>query len=165
MTGFFPIMMFALPAAALAMVHEARDSKRKATAGILVSAALTSFVTGVTEPIEFAFLFVAPMLFAAHAVLTGVSMALTAALGIRDGFGFSAGLIDYLLNYNIAERPLLLLPIGLVYAAVYYVVFRFLIRRFDLMTPGREPDDDSDATAASVPADRAGGAAVSSERT
>ena len=165
MTGFFPIMMFALPAAALAMVHEARDSKRKATAGILVSAALTSFVTGVTEPIEFAFLFVAPLLFAAHALLTGVSMALTAALGIRDGFGFSAGLIDYLLNYNIAERPLLLLPIGLVYAAVYYVVFRFLIRRFDLMTPGREPDDDSDETAASVPADRAGGATVTSDRT
>jgi PTS system N-acetylglucosamine-specific IIC component len=92
-------------------------------------------------------------------------MALTAALGIRDGFGFSAGLIDYLLNYNIAERPLLLLPIGLVYAAVYYVVFRFLIRRFDLMTPGREPDDDADTAPAAVPADRAGGAAVTRGRT
>jgi PTS system N-acetylglucosamine-specific IIC component len=157
MTGFFPIMMFALPAAALAMVHEARDAKRKATAGILVSAALTSFVTGVTEPIEFAFLFVAPLLFVAHAVLTGVSMALTAALGIRDGFGFSAGLIDYVLNFNIAERPLLILPIGLVYAAVYYVLFRFLIRRFDLMTPGREPDEDAEGAPPIVPTDRAGG--------
>lgn len=151
MTGFFPIMMFALPAAALAMVHEARDARRQATAGILVSAALTSFVTGVTEPIEFAFLFVAPLLFVAHALLTGLSMALTAALGIRDGFGFSAGLIDYVLNFGIAERPLLILPIGAAYAVVYYVLFRVLIRRFDLMTPGREPDDDSPADAVVAP--------------
>ncbi|HEV3496552.1 MAG TPA: PTS transporter subunit EIIC, partial [Actinomycetes bacterium] len=132
MAGFFPIMMFALPAAALAMVHEARTAERKAVAGLLLSAGLTSFVTGVTEPLEFAFLFVAPLLFAAHAVLTGLSMAITAALGVRDGFGFSAGLIDYLLNFNIATRPLLIIPIGLVYAVVYYFLFRTLIRRFDL---------------------------------
>lgn len=168
MTGFFPIMMFAMPAAALAMIHEAKDNRRKATAGILVSAALTSFVTGVTEPIEFAFLFVAPVLFAAHAVLTGVSMALTAALGVRDGFGFSAGLIDYILNFNIAERPLLILPIGAVYAAVYYVLFRFLIRRFDLMTPGREPDDDADSETREpsvVPTDRSGGETIRTDAT
>ena len=138
MAGFFPIMMFALPAAALAMVHEARTAERKAAAGLLLSAGLTSFVTGVTEPLEFAFLFVAPLLFVAHAVLTGLSLAITAALGVRDGFGFSAGLIDYLLNFNIATRPLLIIVIGLVYAVVYYFLFRLLIRRFDLATPGRE---------------------------
>jgi len=142
MTGFFPIMMFALPAACLAMIHEARTTERKATAGLLISAALTSLITGVTEPIEFSFMFLAPMLYALHAVLTGVSMALTAALGIRDGFGFSAGLIDYVLNFNIAEKPLLILPIGVAYAALYYVMFRFLIRRFDLPTPGRERSEE-----------------------
>ena len=142
MTGFFPIMMFALPAACLAMIHEARTTERKATAGLLISAALTSLITGVTEPIEFSFMFLAPLLFALHAVLTGVSMALTAALGIRDGFGFSAGLIDYVLNFNIAEKPLLILPIGLAYAALYYVMFRVLIRRFDLPTPGRERTEE-----------------------
>ncbi len=141
MGGFFPIMMFALPAACFAMIHEARTDERKATAGILVTAALTSFVTGVTEPIEFAFLFVAPLLFGVHALLTGLSLAISAAVGARDGFGFSAGLIDYLLNFNIATRPLLLILIGLVYAAIYYFLFRFLIRRFDLPTPGRERGD------------------------
>jgi PTS system N-acetylglucosamine-specific IIC component len=141
MAGFFPIMMFALPAACFAMIHEAKTNQRKAAAGLLISAALTSFVTGITEPIEYAFLFVAPLLFAVHAVLTGVSMALAAAFGIRDGFGFSAGLIDYVLNYNIATKPLLIIAMGLVYAVVYYVLFRFLIRRFNLATPGREPED------------------------
>lgn len=141
MAGFFPIMMFALPAACFAMIHEAKTDQRKAAAGLLISAALTSFVTGITEPIEYAFLFVAPLLFAVHAVLTGVSMALTAALGVRDGFGFSAGLIDYLLNFNIATKPLLILAIGAVYAAVYYFLFRFLIRKFNLATPGRESDE------------------------
>jgi PTS system N-acetylglucosamine-specific IIC component len=145
MAGFFPIMMFALPAACFAMIHEAKTNQRKAAAGLLISAALTSFVTGITEPIEYAFLFVAPLLFAVHAVLTGVSMALAAAFGIRDGFGFSAGLIDYVLNFNIATKPLLLLVIGAVYAAVYYFLFRFLIRRFNLATPGREPEDSTDS--------------------
>jgi N-acetylglucosamine PTS system EIICBA or EIICB component len=153
MTGFFPIMMFALPAACLAMIHEARTAERKAAAGLLVSAALTSLVTGVTEPIEFAFMFVAPLLYAVHAILTGVSMAITAALGVRDGFGFSAGLIDYLLNFNIAERPLLLVPIGLAYAALYYVLFRALIRRFDLPTPGRERTEAEAAEAGLVTTD------------
>lgn len=153
MAGFFPIMMFALPAAALAMLHEAKSDRKKAAAGLLLSVALTSFVTGVTEPIEFAFLFVAPLLFAVHAVLTGLSLALAAAFGIRDGFGFSAGLIDYVLNFNIAAKPLLLLLMGVVYAAVYYVLFRFLIRRFDLPTPGREPDEDAAGDGSMVPAD------------
>jgi N-acetylglucosamine PTS system EIICBA or EIICB component len=152
MSGFFPIMMFGLPAACLAMIHEARTDERKAAAGILVTAALTSMVTGVTEPIEFSFLFVAPLLFAFHAVLTGVSMAVAAAIGARDGFGFSAGLIDYLLNFNIATKPLLLLVMGLVYAPLYYFVFRFLIRRYNLPTPGREsPDSVTSGPSADLP--------------
>jgi len=145
-TGFFPIMMFALPAACLAMIQEARgDVRKKATAGLLISAAITSIVTGITEPIEFAFIFAAPLLFVVHIVLTGTSLALVTALDIRDGFSFSAGLIDYLINFNIATRPLLIIPIGLVYAVIYYVVFRFCIRKFDLLTPGREPEEDVDA--------------------
>ncbi len=141
MTGFFPIMMFALPAAALAFVHTAKPEKRKVVAGIMGSAALVSFVTGVTEPLEFAFVYVAYPLYVIHAVLTGTSLALTNALGIRDGFGFSAGAIDYLLNFRIAEQPLLLLVIGLGYAVVYYFLFRFVITRWNLRTPGREDDD------------------------
>ncbi|MGB9378975.1 MAG: PTS transporter subunit EIIC [Mycobacteriales bacterium] len=141
--GFFPIMMFALPAACLAMIQEARgDVRKKATAGLLISAAITSIVTGITEPIEFAFIFVAPLLFVVHIVLTGTSLALVTALGIRDGFSFSAGLIDYLINFNIATKPLLLIPIGLGYGVVYYFVFRFFIRKFDLLTPGREPEEE-----------------------
>ena len=141
MTGFFPIMMFALPAAALAIWHEAKPQHKKAVGGLMLSAALTSFLTGVTEPLEFAFMFVAFPLYALHAVLTGTSLALVNALGIKDGFGFSAGLFDYLLNYNIATNPLWLIPIGLGYAAVYYFVFRFVIRWWNLRTPGREDDE------------------------
>jgi PTS system N-acetylglucosamine-specific IIC component len=143
MTGFFPIMMFALPAAALAITRCARPEKRKAIGGIMLSAALCSFLTGVTEPIEFAFLFVAPALFGIHALLTGVSMALCNALGIHDGFSFSAGLIDYVFNFDIASKPLLILPIGLAFAALYYALFTFAIKRFNLMTPGREPDEEA----------------------
>ena len=138
MAGFFPIMMFGLPAACLAMYRSALPDRRKAVGGMLLSLALTSFLTGVTEPIEFSFMFLAPVLYAIHAVLTGVSMAVMDALGIRLGFGFSAGLFDYVLNYGKATQPLLLLPIGLVYFAVYYGVFRFFIVRFDLKTPGRD---------------------------
>ncbi|NPD03595.1 PTS transporter subunit EIIC [Nocardioides sp. zg-1308] len=145
MTGFFPIMMFALPAAALAIWHEAKPQNKKLVGGIMLSAALTAFLTGVTEPLEFAFMFVAFPLYVIHAFLTGSSMALTNALGIKDGFGFSAGLFDYVLNYNIATKPLLIIPIGLAYAAVYYFLFRFVIRRWNLRTPGREDDDDAAA--------------------
>lgn len=144
MTGFFPIMMFALPAAAYAMTRAARPEKRKLVGGIMLSAALCSFLTGVTEPIEFAFLFAAPMLFGIHAVLTGVSLALVQALGIHDGFSFSAGLLDYLFNFDIATKPLLLIPIGLGFGLLYYLLFTFAIKRFDIMTPGREPDADVD---------------------
>ncbi|MGV9312527.1 PTS transporter subunit EIIC [Streptomyces sp. NPDC003691] len=142
MTGFFPIMMFALPAACLAIVHCARPERRKVVGGMMFSLALTSFVTGVTEPIEFTFMFIAPVLYAVHAVLTGVSMALTWALGMRDGFGFSAGAIDFLLNLGIATNPWGLALVGLCFAAVYYVVFRFAITKFNLPTPGRESDEE-----------------------
>ncbi|MBT2382625.1 PTS transporter subunit EIIC [Streptomyces sp. ISL-11] len=143
MTGFFPIMMFALPAACLAIVHCARPENRKVVGGMMFSLALTAFVTGVTEPIEFTFMFVAPVLYAIHAVLTGVSLALTWALGMKDGFGFSAGVIDFVLNLGIASKPWMLVLVGLCFAAVYYVVFRFAIIKFNLKTPGRESEEES----------------------
>ncbi|MFE2539785.1 PTS transporter subunit EIIC [Actinacidiphila glaucinigra] len=142
MSGFFPIMMFALPAAALAIAHSARPERRKAVLGMMTSLALTSFVTGVTEPIEFSFMFVAPLLYVVHAVLTAVSLAVTWALGVHAGFNFSAGLIDYALYWKLDTKPWLIIPIGLVFAAIYYVVFRFAITRFNLPTPGRESDEE-----------------------
>ncbi|MET9520624.1 PTS transporter subunit EIIC [Streptomyces sp. NPDC002994] len=142
MTGFFPIMMFALPAACLAITHCARPERRKVVGGMMFSLALTAFVTGVTEPIEFTFMFIAPALYAVHAVLTGVSMALTWALGMKDGFGFSAGAVDFLLNLGIASNPWGLALVGLCFAVVYYVIFRFAITKFNLPTPGRESDEE-----------------------
>ncbi|WP_149548289.1 PTS transporter subunit EIIC [Streptomyces marokkonensis] len=146
MSGFFPIMMFGLPAAAIAIAHAARPERRKAVMGMMISLALTSFVTGVTEPIEFSFMFIAPVLYAIHAVLTALSMAITWALGVHAGFTFSAGAIDYGLNWNLATKPWLIIPIGLVFAAIYYVVFRFAITKFNLPTPGREPEDEVEDT-------------------
>ncbi|MHC5261329.1 PTS transporter subunit EIIC [Streptomyces sp. UC4497] len=141
-SGFFPIMMFGLPAAAIAMAHCARPERRKAVMGMMVSLALTSFVTGVTEPIEFSFMFIAPVLYVLHAVLTAVSMAVTWALGVHAGFNFSAGFIDYALNWTHATKPWMIIPIGLVFAAIYYVTFRFAIIKFNLTTPGREPEEE-----------------------
>jgi N-acetylglucosamine PTS system EIICBA or EIICB component len=140
MSGYFPVMMFGLPAACLAMYHTAKPERRKATGGMLLSLAATSFLTGVTEPIEFSFMFLAPALFALHAVLTGAAMALMHLLGVHLGFGFSAGLFDYALNFSKATRPLLLIPVGLAYAGIYYTVFRVVITRFNLKTPGREDE-------------------------
>ncbi|MFC9298951.1 PTS transporter subunit EIIC [Streptomyces sp. NPDC057011] len=142
LSGFFPIMMFALPAAALAITHCAKPQRRKEVGGLMLSVALTSFVTGITEPLEYSFLFVAPVLYVIHALLTGVSMAVTWGLGVHDGFSFSAGLIDYLINWKLATKPWLIIPIGLCFAAVYYVIFRFAITKFDLATPGRESDEE-----------------------
>ncbi|SED68030.1 PTS system, N-acetylglucosamine-specific IIC component [Streptomyces sp. 3213] len=142
MSGFFPIMMFGLPAAALAIAHSARPERRKAIMGMMISLALTSFVTGVTEPIEFSFMFIAPALYAIHAVLTALSMAITWALGVHAGFTFSAGFIDYALNWNLATKPWLIIPIGLVFGAIYYFVFRFAINKWNLPTPGREPEEE-----------------------
>lgn len=138
MSGFFPVMMFGLPAACLAMYHTARLERKKAVGGLLLSTALTSFLTGVTEPVEFMFMFLAPLLYGIHAVLTGVSMAMMHLLDVKLGFGFSAGLFDYILNFNLATRPLWLIPIGLVYFGLYYGLFRFAIVRLDLKTPGRD---------------------------
>jgi len=142
MTGFFPIFMFALPAAALAIWRSAKPSQRKVVGGIMISAALTAFLTGVTEPIEFSFMFVAWPLYIIHAILTGTSLALVNLLGIHDGFNFSAGAIDFVLNWGIATQPLLLLVIGVIYGVIYYVVFSFVIKRWNLRTPGREDDAD-----------------------
>src|SRR5487761_1053650 len=143
MAGFFPVMMFGLPAACLAMYHTALPDRRRAVAGLLISIALTSFLTGVTEPVEFSFMFLAPALYALHALLTGLAFIVMNALHVRLGFGFSAGLFDYVLNYKFAEHPLLLLPVGAVYFGLYYGVFRFAIVRFDLKTPGREEVDST----------------------
>ena len=139
MSGFFPVMIFGLPAACLAMYRSARPERRREVGGLLLSLALTAMLTGVTEPIEFTFMFLAPILYAVHAVLTGIAMALMSALGVKLGFGFSAGVLDYALNYGRATRPLLLLPVGAAYALVYYGLFRFFIVKLDLATPGREP--------------------------
>ncbi|GHO55632.1 N-acetylglucosamine-specific PTS transporter subunit IIBC [Ktedonobacter robiniae] len=137
MAGFFPMMMFGLPGACLAMIRQAKYPK--VAAGILLSAAFASFLTGITEPIEFAFLFVAPVLFVIHALLTGTALAICTLLNIKIGFGFSAGFIDYALNFNKSNttNPLLLLLIGLIYGVVYYFIFSFCIKRFNLGTPGR----------------------------
>ncbi|MFB6552111.1 MULTISPECIES: PTS transporter subunit EIIC [unclassified Streptomyces] len=141
-SGFFPIMMFGLPAAAIAIAHCARPERRKAVMGMMVSLAATSFVTGVTEPIEFSFMFIAPVLYVLHALLTAASMAITWGLGVHAGFNFSAGAIDYALNWHLATKPWLIIPIGLVFAAIYYVTFRFAIIKFNLKTPGREPEEE-----------------------
>ncbi len=132
MTGFFPVMMFGLPAVAFAIYSATKKENRKAIGGALVSVAFTSFLTGITEPIEFMFMFLAPVLYAIHAVLTGVSMAVTYKLGILHGFGFSGGAIDYFINWNLATRPLLLIPIGLIFAFIYYIVFVFVIKKFNI---------------------------------
>ena len=153
MTGFFPVMMFGLPAACFAMYRSAKPERRKAIGGMLLSMALTSFLTGVTEPVEFTFMFLAPLLFFIHALLTGAAMALTHLLGMLLGFGFSAGFFDYVLNFSKATRPLLLLPFGAVYALLYYGIFRFAIVRFDLKTPGRE-DQPVGEEIASAPGER-----------
>lgn len=145
LTGFFPVMMFGLPAGALAMYHTAKDSKKKAVYGLLLAAAISSFFTGVTEPLEFAFMFLAPGLYLVHAVLTGISVAVCAALPVRAGFNFSAGFVDWFLSFKapMAMNGLMIIPIGIAVAIFYYVVFRFVITKFNLKTPGREDDDDT----------------------
>ena len=151
MAGFFPVMMFGLPGACLAIYHAAPKNRRALVGGVLMSLALTSFLTGVTEPIEFSFMFLAPALYAIHAVLTGISMVVMNVLDVKLGFGFSAGLFDYALNFTKATHPLLLIPVGAVYFVVYYVLFRVVIARFDLKTMGREDAAEATDTAPSLP--------------
>lgn len=142
MTGFFPVMMFGLPAAALAMYHTAKPGKKKQVYGLLLAAAVCSFFTGVTEPLEFAFMFLAPGLYLIHAILTGISLAVCAMLPVRAGFNFSAGFVDWFLSFKapMAVNPLLIIPIGLIYGVIYYGVFRLSIVKFNFKTPGREDE-------------------------
>ncbi|MBB1314286.1 MULTISPECIES: PTS glucose transporter subunit IIBC [Aliivibrio] len=147
LAGGYLFKMFGLPAAAIAIAHSAKPENRAKVMGIMASAALTSFLTGITEPIEFAFLFVAPVLYAIHAALAGVAYMLTNALGIVHGHTFSNGFIDFIVQSPHAEKMPLLIGLGLVYAAVYYIVFRFVIKAMNLKTPGREDEDDNAAPA------------------
>lgn len=147
MAGFFPVMMFGMPAIALAIYFAAKKEKKKEVAGMLISLALTAFLTGVTEPLEFLFIFLSPILLVAHALLTGLSCFLVDTMGVLHGFTFSAGFIDYALNFNLATKPLLILAIGLVIGALYFIIFLTLIKKLNLPTPGREEDDDEEFTA------------------
>lgn len=148
MTGFFPVMMFGLPGAALAMYLTAKEKNKKTAAGILFAAALCSFFTGVTEPLEFSFMFLAPALYAVHALLTGISLAVCAVLPVRAGFNFSAGFVDWVLSFNApgAQSPWILLIIGAIFFVIYFVVFYFLIKKFNFKTPGREDDTEEELT-------------------
>lgn len=145
LAGYFPVMMFGLPAGALAIYKNALPERKKTTAGLMMAGAFASFFTGVTEPLEFSFMFVAWPLYVIHAVLTGLSMAFAAFMHWTAGFTFSAGLVDYILSFHmpIANKPYMLLVQGIVMAFIYYFVFDFAIKKFNLMTPGREPLDDS----------------------
>nr|WP_206020498.1 N-acetylglucosamine-specific PTS transporter subunit IIBC [Pseudoflavonifractor sp. SW1122] len=148
MSGFFPCMMFGVPAAALAMYHTAKPEKRKVAMGILLSAAIASFVCGVTEPFEFAFMFLAPGLYVVYALLYGIFVAVTTVVGFRAGFSFSAGLTDLIFSASLpaAQKTLLIIPLGIAAAIVFYVVFRFAIVKFNLKTPGREDDDPDEVS-------------------
>lgn len=152
MTGFFPVMMFGLPAATLAMYHCAKKEKKNSAKGMLGSGALSSFFTGITEPIEFGFMFLAPALYFLHAVMTGITAGIIAALPVRSGFNFSAGILDLFFSFKapMAQNPWMIFPIGIVVGIIYYTVFRFTITKFDLKTPGREDDEctENEKTAA-----------------
>lgn len=151
MTGMFPVMIFGLPAACLAMYRHALPQRRKLIGGVLLSMALTSALTGVTEPIEFAFMFLAPLLYLIHALLTGLSMAICDLLGIRLGFTFSGGGIDMALGWGRSSNGWLVFPVGVLYGLVYYFVFDYCIRRFDLKPPGREEQAASQAEGSDAP--------------
>jgi PTS system glucose-specific IIC component len=150
MTGGYLFKMWGLPAAALAMWRAARPENRAKVGGIMISAAFTAFLTGITEPIEFAFLFVAPLLYVIHALLAGAAYFLCIVLGIKHGFTFSHGFIDYVVLYPKSHHALWLFIIGPIWAAVYYTVFSVAIRKFNLATPGREVEDETTRAARSV---------------
>lgn len=141
--GFFPIMMFGLPAAGLAMYHTAKTKRKKQAASLMLAAGFAAFFTGVTEPLEFSFMFLAPALYVVHAALTGISLMVAAMFHWTAGFGFSAGLVDFILSSRLplANQPYMLIVQGLVFAVIYYFLFRFLIVKFNLKTPGREDDE------------------------
>ena len=143
MSGFFPCMMFGIPGAALAMIHTAKDNKKKVAIGLVASAAVCAFVCGVTEPFEFGFMFLAPGLYLIYALLYGIFTVITTLLGFRAGFSFSAGATDLVFSASLpaAQNTWMIIPLGLAAFAIFYVVFRFAIVKFDLKTPGREDDD------------------------
>ena len=147
MSGFFPCMMFGVPGAALAMIHCAKDNKKKVAIGLVASAAVCSFVCGVTEPFEFGFMFLAPALYVIYAALYGIFAFVTTLLGFRAGFSFSAGATDLLFSASLpaAQKTWMIIPLGIAAFVIFYVVFRFAITKWDLKTPGRE-DDDEDET-------------------
>ncbi len=153
MAGFYIIFMFGMPAVALAMYHAARKENRSKVAGALISVAFTAFLTGITEPIEFMFMFLAPALYVVHAILTGLALSVAYSFGILHGFGFSAGLIDFALNWELATKPVLLIPIGLVFGIVYYVIFSWAIRRFDIPTIGRYETEEVSGSVAVASSD------------
>jgi PTS system N-acetylglucosamine-specific IIC component len=141
MAGFYLIFMFAMPAIALAIYRTAKPENRKAIGGALFSVAFTAFLTGITEPLEFMFMFLAPVLYVLHAVLTGLALAVSYTLGILHGFGFSAGLIDYLLNWGLATKAVMIIPVGLIFGAIYYFLFVWVIKAMDIPTPGRVDEE------------------------
>ena len=147
MSGFFPCMMFGIPGAALAMIQCAKPAKKKIAIGLVASAAVCSFVCGVTEPFEFGFMFLAPGLYVVYALLYGIFTIITVALGFRAGFSFSAGATDLLFSSTLpaAQKTILIIPLGIAAFVVFYFVFLFAIKKFDLKTPGREDDDDLEA--------------------
>lgn len=144
MASEYPILMFGLPGAAVAIIAAAKKENRKKVSGMMISAAFVAFLTGITEPIEFSFIFVAPMLFVFHVVAAFGAGIVTSLLGIRLGYTFSASFIDYLLGFNFAGRPLLIWLVGLIFFALYFLVFYFTITKFNIKTPGREDDDVSE---------------------
>ena len=148
MSGFFPCMMFGVPGAALAMVHTAKSNKKKVAIGLVGSAAFCAFLCGVTEPFEFAFMFLAPGLYVVYALLYGIFVTVTTLLGFRAGFSFSAGATDLIFSASLpaAEKTWMIIPLGIAAFIIFYVVFRFAITKFNLKTPGREDDDTTDET-------------------
>ncbi|MCR6105246.1 PTS transporter subunit EIIC [Salipaludibacillus agaradhaerens] len=154
--GFFPIMMFGLPAAALAMYHTAKSKQKKQVASLLMAASVAAFFTGVTEPLEFSFMFLAPALYVVHAVLTGLSLFIASTFGWTAGFGFSAGLVDFTLSSRLplANQPYMLIVQGLVFAVIYYTIFRVLIIKFNFKTPGREDLETSEEEITSQKTDK-----------
>ena len=142
--GFYPIFMFGMPAAALAMYHTAKKENKKQVGGVLLSSALTFALTGIGEPLLFSFCFASPLLYLVHSLLSGSSLIVCNLLGIKHGFGFSAGLLDYILNFGLATKAILIIPVGIAYFFIYYFVFKFFILKFDLKTPGREDFDLDD---------------------
>ncbi|MDM8124251.1 N-acetylglucosamine-specific PTS transporter subunit IIBC [Mediterraneibacter glycyrrhizinilyticus] len=152
MSGFFPCMMFGIPGAALAMVHTAKSNKKKVAIGLLSSAAIAAFVCGVTEPFEFGFMFLAPVLYLIYALLYAIFTVITVLVGFRAGFSFSAGLTDLVFSASLpaAANTWMIIPLGIAAFVVFYIVFRFAIVKFDLKTPGREDDDDTEAEKSAV---------------